>query len=260
MSISLEHMIAARGTLRTMPPRPAVYRPALGQPAPHQWMTWSMDDAPGAGATFSAARERICSSLDIVAGEQVLEVTAGHSAAALPDVADLPFPDASFDVVLSGFGAMFAPDHEQMAAELLRVCRPGGRIGLTGWRPQSFNGELMSVVASYFPPPRGRDNPLDWGSREYLNGLFGDSADALGAAVRTHTWRFPTPDEWLEAWRSPGQPLRSIYLTIDTERRERLSLELLALVARFNEARNGSMLVPGEYLEFLVHKCGRRAR
>lgn len=259
MSISLEHMIAARGTLRTVPPGPAVYRPALGQPAPRQWMTWSLDDAPVAGDTFRAARERTCKSLDVVAGESVLEVTAGNSAGALAAAEDPPFPNASFDVVLSGFGAMFAPDHERMAAELLRVCRPGGRIGLAGWTPQSFNGELMSVLASYSSPPRERDNPLDWGSREYLNGLFGDSADALGAAVRTHTWRFPTPDEWLRAWRSPGQPLRSIYLTIDTERRERLSFELLALVARFNEARDGSMLVPGEYLEFLVHKSDRRA-
>ncbi len=256
MSISSQPMIAARDMPRTAPASPAFYRPDPVKPAARQWTTWSLDRAPDAGNTFHAARARLCRALDVASGEGVLEVTAGNAAAELGAVDDLPFPEASFDVVLSSFGAMFAPDHDRMAREFLRVCRPGGRIGLACWTPQSFNGELISVIAGHLATRRD-SSPLDWGSREYLNGLFGGSADALGAAVRTHAWRFPTPDEWLRGWRLPGQPLRNIYLTIDTERRERLSFELLALVARFNEAGDGTVLVPADYLEFLVHKSGR---
>jgi SAM-dependent methyltransferase len=259
MSISSQHMIAARGVARTAPVDPATYRPDIGKLAPGQGITWSLDDAQDDGTTYAAAREGLCVALEPAPGERVLDVVAGNTATALPAAGDLPFPDASFDVVISGFGAMFAPDHYRMARELLRVCRPGGRIGLACWTPQSFNSELMSIVAGYSASRPEQGGPVNWGSREYLDYLFGSSADALGAAIRTHTWRYRTPDEWLRAWTSPGQPLRRIYLTVDTERREQLSLELQALVARFNEASDGSMFVPSEYLEFLVHKSAGRA-
>lgn len=254
MSISSQHMIAARGVARTAPVDPAAYRPEIGKPARGQGITWSLDEAQDDGTTYAAAREGLRGALDLAQGEKVLDVVTGNTATALPAAADLPFPDGSFDAVVSAFGAMFAPDHYRMARELLRVCRPGGRLGLACWTPRSFNGELMSIVAGYSASRPEQGGPVNWGSREYLNYLFGSSADALGAAIRTHTWRYRTPDEWLRAWTSPGQPLRRIYLTVDTERREQLSLELHALAARFNEARDGSMFVPSEYLEFVVHK------
>ncbi|MFQ5982241.1 MAG: class I SAM-dependent methyltransferase [Woeseiaceae bacterium] len=198
--------------------------------------------------------ERLCEALELKTGERVLNVTAGTGNTALTAGENLPFRDAAFDVVISGFGAMFAPDHHRIARELLRVCRRGGRIGLACWTPQSFNGQLISIIARYSTIRSEQPDPVHWGTREYLNDLFGHSADALGAATRTHTWRYRSVKDWLKTWRSYGGPLYNVYRAVDPDWRDQLSAELLALVNRFNEANNGSLVVRSEYLEFVAHK------
>jgi ubiquinone/menaquinone biosynthesis C-methylase UbiE len=203
---------------------------------------------------FRVTGERLAEALELGTGERMLNVTAGTANAALTGSENLPFRDSAFDVVMSGFGAMFAPDHHHIARELLRVCRRGGRIGLATWTPESFNGRLISIIARYLTTPSELQSPTLWGTRKYLNELFGHSADALAAEIHTHRWRYTSPEHWLESWRSAGGPLHRLFNALDPDWRNQLSSELLALVNRFNEADDGSMVVQSEYLEFLIHK------
>lgn len=254
MSVNQQDMIAAHHAVRTAPAVFAGYRPEFENIKPSQWVTWKLGDNRAAGTTFRVVAERLCHALQLVTGERVLNVTAGNTSTMLPVAENLPFRDSAFDVVLSGFAAMFAPDHQRIARELLRVCRPGGRIGLACWTPESFNGQLISIVRKYATGQSQWQRPAEWGTREYLNDLFGHSAYALGAATNTHKWRYKSPQHWLESWRSHGEPLYEVYRTVDPDWRDQLSSELLAVVGRFNEADDGSMVVRSEYLEFLVHK------
>ena len=254
MSIATESMIAAPASARTGPAVYAGYRPRFQKVTPSQWVTWKLGDTSDAGTTFRVVGERLCEALQLQTGERVLNVTAGNGNTRLASAENLPFRDSAFDVVMSGFGAMFAPDHFRTARELLRVCRRGGRIGLACWAPQGFNGQLISTIARYATNRSEQSDPVHWGTREYLNDLFGHSADALGAATKTHTWRYRSVKDWLKTWRSYGGPLHDVYRTVDPDWRDQLSAELLALVDRFNEATDWSVVVQSEYLEFVVHK------
>jgi hypothetical protein len=117
---------------------------------------------------------------------------------------------------------------------------------------------LTEIIERYSAGRSDSASPKLWGTREYLNDLFGHSADALGAAVHTHTWRYQSPEDWLNTWQSHGGPLSETYKAVDPDWRDQFSSELLALVDRFNEADDGSMIVHSEYLEFLIHKSSWR--
>jgi SAM-dependent methyltransferase len=259
MNVNLQSMIAAQEPVRTTPAVFAGYRPEFSDVEPAQWVTWKLGDTEDTGTTFRVVGERLCGALELSTGERVLNVTAGNIVSGLPDDENLPFRDSAFDVVLSGFAAMFTPDHRRIARELLRVCRRGGCIGLASWTPQGFNGRLAAIVDRYVAARPERANTELWASKEYLNGLFGHHADALGAAAHTHTWLYPSPQDWLNAWKSYGGPLHEIYQAVDPDWRDQLSSELLELVETFNEAGDGSMVVHSEYLEFLVHKSSWRS-
>lgn len=258
MFVISQDMIAALEPLRTPPSIFAGYRPEFGKIKPSQWVTWKLVGSADVGTTFRVVGERFYEALQLQTGERVLNVTAGNGNTALAEDENLPFRESAFDVVISDFGAMFAPDHYRIARELLRVCRPGGRIGLASWTPESFNGRLISTLARYSAGQSTSKSPSLWGTRDYLNDLFGESADALGAENRTHTWRYRSPEHWLDAWRSHGGPLHNFYNAVDPDWTDQLSSELLALVGRFNTADDGSMLVHSEYLEFVVHKSTGR--
>lgn len=260
MSMNAQTMIAVREPGRTAPAGLATYRDQTGA-LPGGWRaSWNPSGTAEVDPAFHAAAESLRAALGLATDETVLSVATGNTLTPLwTDGGDLPFADASFDVVVSVFGAMFAPDHRRIARELLRVCRPGGRIGLTCWTPEGFNGALIETVAGYGGLLSSQADPARWGAREYLDGLFGARADALGAANRMHTWRYPSREDWLAAWRSYGGPLHDVYLLLDAERQRWLTSDLLSLVRRFNEANDGTMAVRSEYLEFLVHKTAWRA-
>lgn len=255
MSIVSPSMIAVPAVGRTVRSRPARNPAASGKAAcaPRE-MTTHLGGAAPDEFVFRAIREGLRTTLGVAPGERVLTVSAGNAARPLTFGADLPFPDASFDVVLSDFGAMFAPNHRRIASELLRVCRPGGRIGLCCWTPEGFNGRLMTLLADYCAPGARQEDPRRWGKPDYLNGLFGNAADTLGVAARSHTWRYASPEDWLTAWRAHGRPLYDVCLYLDATRRAWLASDLLDLVARFNAADDGSMAVPSEYVELLLRK------
>jgi SAM-dependent methyltransferase len=170
------------------------------------------------------------------------------------DAEALPFPDGSFDVVISTFGVMFTPDQERAAAELIRVCRPGGSIGLANWTPEGFIGQLFKTIGRHVPPQPGARSPALWGTRPRLAELFGSHATSVVAAQRHFVFRYRSPQHWLDVFRTWYGPVLKTFDALEPAARADLERELLALIARFNRAGDGSMVVPGEYLEVVIAK------
>ena len=254
-----------------------------------QQATWSAGDYSRVGNIIPITAELLCEAMDLRAGQRVLDVAAGSGNAALAaarrfadvtatdyvpalleearkraaaeglpltireaDAEQLPFPDASFDVVLSTLGAMFAPDHEQTARELLRVCRPGGKIGLVNWTPEGFLGDFFRTMGQHVPPPAGVRSPMLWGSEAHLRELFGEGVSTLTATRRMFVWRQPSPRAWIDYMRTYYGPTLKAFAALDDAAQERLVADLEALIQRHNVADDGTMVVPAEYLEVVA--------
>jgi SAM-dependent methyltransferase len=174
------------------------------------------------------------------------------------DAEALPYADASFDVVLSAVGVMFAPHHQRAADELVRVCRPGGRIGLVSWTPTGFVGEMFRTMKPYAPPPPpGAQPPPLWGDEEHVRGLLGDRVTDVLARRRTVTTdRFASPEAWLTYWKSVYGPTIATYRNIaaDPGRTAALDRDLLALATRFDTG-TGSTVLEWEYLLFTARRA-----
>jgi SAM-dependent methyltransferase len=160
---------------------------------------------------------------------------------------------SSFDVVLSTFGVMFTPDQQRAAQELLRVCRPGGKIGLANWTPESFIGRLFKIIAKYVPPAPGVKSPALWGSWVHLDTLFGSGA-AIAAEKENFVFRYKSPEHWVEIFRTYYGPVHKAFAAIDAKAREALEADLYALIDEFNVARDGTLVIPSEYLEVVITK------
>lgn len=254
-----------------------------------QQTAWSAGDYAVIGTTLQIVGERLCEALDLHAGQRVLDVAAGNGNASLaaarrycdvvstdyvPSLLDrgreraaaerlpiefrhadaeaLPFADGAFDVVLSTFGAMFAPDQERTAAELLRVCRRQGRIGLANWTPDGFIGQLFQTVARHVPPPAGVPSPLAWGTEARLQDLFGRAATTITVRQRQFVFRYRSADHFLEVFRLVYGPMVRAYAALPTEGQMQLTADLRQLVQRTNRATDRSMVVPSDYLEIVV--------
>jgi SAM-dependent methyltransferase len=252
--------------------------------------TWASGDYAVIGTTLQLVGENLCEALDVAAGERVLDVAAGNGNASLAaarrgcavtasdyvpallagtaarargeglavetrtaDAEALPFPDASFDVVLSTFGVMFCPDQERAAAELLRVCRPGGRIGLANWTPTGFIGRMFKVVGGYVPPPAGVASPLLWGTESHLDALLGDGAK-IDVQRRHFVFRYRSAQHWLDTFRTYYGPTLKAFGALDDAGRESLERDLLALADECNTSTTGALRIPSEYLEVVVTK------
>ena len=258
-----------------------------------QQVAWAAGDYAVVGTTLQIVGEMLCEAVDLRSNQRVLDVAAGNGNATLAaarrfadvvstdyvgallergrqraeaerlpvtfreaDAEDLPFPDASFDVVLSTFGVMFTPNHEQAAREMLRVCRPGGKIGLASWTPDSFIGRLFKIIGRYVPPPPGVKSPALWGSPPHLDLLFGSQAVVM-SETRTFMFRYKSPAHWIETFRTYYGPVLKVFAAIDDEKREAFEASLEALIGEFNIADDGTLVVPGEYLEAVVTKKWR---
>jgi SAM-dependent methyltransferase len=217
-----------------------------------------LDVGCGAGNTSLAAARRMArvSGIDIVpalldrarrrAEAEGLELDLREG-----DAQAVPYPDASFDVVLSTFGAMFAPDHERTASELLRVCRPGGTIGMANWTPQSFVGDLFRLTATFVPPSVPTRPAVEWGSGPRLRELFGDHLTSL--RLSDHVWRhrFHSAGQWLEVFRNWFGPILRAFEALDEPRAAEYARELIALVHRHNRATDGTVLAAYEYVNVI---------
>jgi ubiquinone/menaquinone biosynthesis C-methylase UbiE len=241
------------------------------------------------GTRLQIVGEDLCEALDLRSGQRVLDVAAGNGNASLAaarrwcdvtatdyvpallenareraaadaldiafqeaDAEDLPFDDASFDVVLSTFGVMFTPDQERAAAELLRVCRPGGRIGLANWTPDGFIGQLFRTLARHLPPPAGARSPALWGTRARLEELFGAQAADIRTTSRHYVFRFESAGHWTHVFRTYYGPLLKAFAALDAAGQAALDADIRQLIERFNRASDGTAVVPSEYLEVVI--------
>ena len=256
-----------------------------------QQSTWASGDYAIIGATLQIVGELLAEAADIRADERVLDVAAGNGNASLAaarrfaqvistdyvphlldrgaararaeglqiafqvaDAEKLPFADEEFDVVLSTFGVMFAPDQQRAAGELLRVTRRGGRIGLVSWTPEGFIGDLFRLIARFSAPPPGLLSPMLWGSEPHIVQLFGGHAADIRCLRRHFQFRYRSAAHWIEMFRSFYGPTHKLYEALDSERQARLSASITELLERLNTGGPRSLVVPGEYLEVVITK------
>ena len=219
-----------------------------------------LDVATGTGNTAIAAARRWCDVTAIDYVPALLDLARARAAAeGVPvaffegDAEEIDFPDNAFDTVLSTFGSMFAPDHEKAANELLRVCRPGGKIGMTNWTPAGFAGTFFRAVTQMAPPQPGLQPPLLWGTSDHLRELFGHRV-TLEINKRHFVFRYRSPAHWVDIFSRFFGPLIKALEALDDAGRERLTLALHEAVAAFNGANDGTMVVPSEYLEVVATK------
>ena len=263
--------------------------PDLSAVKAKQQAAWSAGDYAIVGRTLQIVGENLCEAVNLRAGERVLDVAAGNGNATLAaarhfaevtstdyvpgllergraraeaeglqvtfreaDAEALPFADSTFDVVLSTFGVMFTPDQARAAREMLRVCRPGGRIGLANWTPGSFIGELFKVLGRYLPPAAGLRSPALWGTEERLKELFSEAEASIQATPRIFNFRYRSPAHWMEVFRTFYGPVNRAFLALDTPRQDELERDILNLLSRFDRGGAGGLVVPSEYLEVVV--------
>ena len=253
-----------------------------------QQVAWGSGDYAIIGTTLQIVGETLCEAVDLRANHRVLDVAAGNGNATIAaahrfaevvstdyvnallergreradaerlrvtfrqaDAEALPFDDGSFDVVLSTFGVMFTPNQERAASEMKRVCRPGGKIGLANWTPEGFIGQLFKIIGKYVPPAPGMKSPMLWGSEAHLRTLFGADTN-IAAQKRNFIFRYRSPQHWVEMFRGYYGPIVKAFAAIDTEARHKLEGDLYALLDRLNIAEDGTLVVPGEYLEVVA--------
>ncbi len=256
-----------------------------------QQKSWSSGDYAIIGATLIVISEELCEAVDLHAGQSVLDVATGSGNTAIAasrrfcevtgvdyvpallevgrrrveaehlpvtfqegDAEHLPCADASFDVVLSTLGVMFTPNQERAANELLRVCRSGGKIGLANWTPTGFIGDLFRTIGKYVPPAPGLKPAALWGTEERLRELFGDGITSLQTAKRNFMFRYHSAAHWLEIFRTYYGPVFTAFQSLDEAGRKELAQDLTALLERYNTARDGTLVVSGEYLEVVALK------
>ena len=220
-----------------------------------------LDVAAGAGNTALAAARRFA---DVTATDFVPDLLerAEHRAEAegltlvteVADVQDLPFESGTFDVVTSTFGAMFAPDQERTASELLRVVRPGGKVGMANWAPNGFVGEMFALGARYNPPPPGLRPPTRWGTEQGLGELFGSRGVDVQVRTRRAEFVYPSPEFTLDYYRSWFGPTATAFAALDDEGQERMAADLIALYRSHNTVDDGTVLIAAPYLEVVATK------
>jgi len=266
--------------------------PDLDAVKARQQAAWSSGDYAEIGTRLNIVGESLCEAIDLRAGSRVLDVAAGNGNASLAaarrfarvtasdyvpalleraaeraradrleierreaDAEKLPFADASFDVVLSTFGVMFTPNQERAAAELARVCRPGGKIGLANWTPEGFIGQLFKTLGKHLPPPAGVKSPALWGTQVRLAELFAGKAESIDAQRRDYVFRYRSPAHWLEEFRTWYGPVHKAFGALDTDKQKALAEDIEGLLNRLNRAKDGTLVLPSEYLEVVVARA-----
>jgi ubiquinone/menaquinone biosynthesis C-methylase UbiE len=269
--------------------RPSVGQADLKALKARQQAAWSSGDYALIGTTLQIVGEELCEALDVRSGQKVLDIAAGNGNASLAaarrwcnvvatdyvpallerareraaaerldvefreaDAEALPFADGSFDVVVSTFGVMFTPDQDRAAAEMVRVCKRGGKIGLANWTPEGFIGQLFKTIGKHVPPPLGVKSPALWGTRARIAELFESPATSVRSAQRNFVFRYRSPEHWLDVFRTYYGPVLKTFAALEPAAQAALQRDLLALIGQFNRSGDGSMVVPSEYLEIVI--------
>ncbi len=256
-----------------------------------QQAAWSAGNYAVVGTTLQIVGENLCETLDLRSGSRVLDVAAGNGNATLAaarrwcevtstdyvpslltsgraralaeghtvhfqeaDAENLPFADAAFDVVMSTFGVMFTPNQAKAASELARVCKPGGKIGLANWTPESFIGQVFKTIGKYIPPAPGVQSPALWGTKTRLEELFGKTAREIRATRRDFVFRYRSAAHWIEVFRTFYGPMNKTYGALDADKQSAFNQDLLALIASRNRSGDGTLVLPSEYLEVVLER------
>ena len=254
-----------------------------------QQAAWSSGNYAVVGTTLQIVGEQLCETLDLCSGSKVLDVAAGNGMVSLAaarrwchvtstdyvpalleigrarasadglsiefieaDAECLPFEDAAFDVVLSTFGVMFTPNQAKAASELLRVCKPGGKIGLANWTPEGFIGQVFRTLGKYLPPPAGAKSPALWGTRAALEEMFGHQARSITTEPRLFNFRYRSPEHFLDVFKTFYGPVLKAFAALDAASQQDLRNDLHALIVRMNKSGDATMVVPSEYLEVVI--------
>jgi len=259
-----------------------------------QQATWSEGDFNVLALAVMPASDNLVAALDVRGGEKVLDIACGSGNAALVaarrnadvfgidyvpalvarareraraegttvdfregDAQSLPFPDGTFDVVLSVFGVMFAPDQARAAGELLRVARPGGRIGIASWMPEEYGGDFFRVHAKYLPPPAGLVPPTKWGTEGAVRELLGASVSSstLSFERRTFHQYYRSEAHALETFCTYFGPTRRVLASLEAARKREFEADLLEVLHRYNRAKDGSAVIESAYLQVLGTKA-----
>jgi SAM-dependent methyltransferase len=256
-----------------------------------QQAAWSTGNYAVVGTTLQIVGENLCEALDLRSGAHVLDVAAGNGNATLAaarrwcnvtstdyvssllesgraraqaeghtiqfqeaDAENLPFPDASFDAVMSTFGVMFTPNQDKAASELARVCKPGGRIGLANWTPESFIGQLFKTIGKYVPPAPGVKSPALWGTKARLEELLGNTALEIRTTNREFVFRYHSPAHWIEVFRTYYGPMNKTFGALDAEKQAAFTEDLLGLMETRNRSGDRTLVLPSEYLEVVIER------
>ena len=256
-----------------------------------QQAAWSSGDYAIVGATLQIIGEDLCEAMDLRSGQKVLDVAAGNGNVTLAaarrwcdvtstdyvpallargrerakaegwtidfkeaDAEALPFANESFDAIVSTLGVMFTANHDKAAAEMLRVCRRGGKIGMANWTPEGFVGQFFKTIGKHMPPPPGVKSPALWGTQAHLAHLFEAQAASLQIASKEFTFRYRSAQHWIDVFRNYYGPVHKTFGALPPAGQAALASDLLALIERFNRAKDGTMVVPGEYLEVVIIK------
>jgi ubiquinone/menaquinone biosynthesis C-methylase UbiE len=265
--------------------------PDLAAVKTRQQAAWASGDYALIGATLQMVGEQLCETLDLRSGDAVLDVAAGNGNVTLAaarrwcdvtstdyvpalldrgraraeaegwrvtfreaDAEALPFADNAFDAVVSTFGVMFTPNQDKAAAEMVRVCRRGGRIGLANWTPDGFIGQLFKTIGKHLPPPPGVKSPALWGTRARIEEMFGGATSSVETWRRHFTFRYRSPEHWMHVFKTYYGPLLKTFAALQSPAQAELHADVLALIERFNVATDGTMVAPSEYLEVVVTK------
>ena len=218
-----------------------------------------LDVATGSGNAAIAAARNGCEVIGTDYVPELLERARARAAAeglavtfAEADAEDLPYPDGEFDAVTSSLGVMFAPDQERAAAELARVCRPGGTIAMVNWTPSGFIGGLLRTVGKHVPPPPGVRPPTLWGTEERLRELLGDAVSDLRVTRREFVFRFQSAEDFTRFFLDNYGPTLKAYEALDEQGKQRLFDDLVALANEFDQEPGPSVAMPAEYVEVVA--------
>jgi len=276
-------------TLAIATPVTFVPKPDYAAIKQRQQATWASGDYTIVGTTLQIVGEMLAEAADVRADERVLDVAAGNGNATLAaarrfaavtstdyvpellekgrlraqaenlsvqfevaDVEALPYADASFDVVLSTFGVMFAPDHAHAAGEMLRVTRPGGRIAMANWTPNSFIGRLFKVIGAHVPPPAGVRSPALWGSEAHLVALFGPRASDLQVEHKHFSFRYRSAAHFVQVFRDYYGPTHKAFGALDAAGKVALERDITALLNELDIGGGRGLVVPSEYAEVVI--------
>jgi ubiquinone/menaquinone biosynthesis C-methylase UbiE len=253
---------------------------------------WASGDYARIGATLQIVGETLAETMNLRPGSTVLDIAAGNGNATLAfarrfmevtstdyvdallargraraeaeeqnvhfkvaDAEQLPFTDASFDAVVSTFGVMFTPNQARAGSEMLRVCRPGGAIGMANWTPEGFIGQVFKTLGRHIAPPAGVNSPALWGTKPFIEQHFAPCAKRIAFENKTFAFRYRSADHFMDVFRTYYGPVHKAFLVLDPPGQAALAKDLLATIETFNIATDGSMNVPSAYSEIVIAKA-----